>query len=389
MNIEKDFDDIVNFAKKIRHELHKHPELSWSEYKTSKKIRNILNTYGIEWKEYSNTGTVGYIAKNKKGIHIALRCDIDAIEISEKTNLPYSSLNESCMHACGHDGHTATLIAVALFLKKNENSLPGPISLIFQPAEEGGHGAKQLIIDGCLNNVDYIYGWHNWPSIKYNQALCPDGTIMAGNATFKVYIQGRGGHSSQPEVCKDPVLAASAITMALQQIVSRQVSPQKASVVSVTSINAPSGLTTIPSKSYLHGSIRFSDHDMKEDIKRSMFSIINNISTAYGVSSNIEFNDRYNPTINHSIPSITARKILNEIFGENWKSDHISPIMASEDFSYYLNKIPGAFILIGSDDGTNKYNISCHNDQYCFNDNLIEKASKVLIRLANYSGPIL
>jgi len=382
------FSNIINYAKKIRRELHKKPELGWDEYNTSKKIRFILDKYNIKWKELSQTGTVAYLAEQKKGKHIALRCDIDALSISEETGLEYASENKNCMHACGHDGHTATLIAVAIFLKQNELKLPGPVSLIFQPAEEGGHGARSLIAAGCLDGVEAIYGWHNWPTIKFGEALCPDGIIMAGNGTFHIKLIGKGGHSSQPEMCKDPVLAAAAVTMSLQQIVSRNMSPLKISVVSVTSIDAPSGVTSIPNIAKLHGSIRVSDKEMKIEIQKLIQSITFNVAKGYGVESVIEFRDRYAPTVNNSNESNNVRKVLTEVLGDNWKSNHLSPLMASEDFSYYLDVIPGAYTLIGSNEGDLSKSIPCHNSKYDFNDKLIEPASKILIRLANYKGDI-
>ncbi|RXJ86674.1 N(2)-acetyl-L-2,4-diaminobutanoate deacetylase DoeB2 [Arcobacter sp. CECT 8985] len=380
----KNFDEVVEFATNFRHNLHKNPELTWDEINTAKKIREILSKHNISYKTYANTGTVGLLGENKKGVHIALRGDIDALPLEEKTDVKYKSTKPKCMHACGHDGHTATLIATAIWLKQNEDKLTNPISLIFQPAEEGGHGSKKMIEEGCLEGVDMIFGWHNWPAIEYGKAVCPDGTVMAGNATFHITLKGLGGHSSQPELCKDPVLAASALTMALQQIVSRQISPQEAVVLSVTSIDAISGVTVIPDKAKIEGSIRVPKIELKQKVFKQIKEISQSIATAYNVDVEVELKERYNPTINHKEPASRFREVLKDTLGENWQSSIATPIMASEDFSYYLNTIPGAFALIGSNDGEEKHQKPCHNVYYDFNDKLIKPVSISLMKLANF-----
>ena len=381
----KNFQEVVSFATQFRHKLHQNPELPWQEFETAQMIREVLDTHNIKYKAVAKTGTVATLAAEKKGEHIALRADIDALPMQEKTDLPYASKKPKCMHACGHDGHAATLIAVAIWLKMHESTLSNPVSFIFQPAEEGGHGAKAMIEAGCLKGVDRIYGWHNWPAIKFGQALCPDGIVMAGNGTFSIDITGVGGHSSQPEVCKDPILAASAITLNLQQIVSRKVAPQKIAVVSVTSIDAPSGLTTIPNSAKLHGSIRISDNRLRDEIAQAIDQIAKDTAAAYGVSVDVSFQNRYSATINDPKSAHHVRQLLRKHWGEDFQSDHISPVMASEDFSYYLEKIDGAFMLIGSDDGVNT---PCHNVLYDFNDNLIQPVAKLLIDLANSKSSI-
>jgi|TARA_R110002050_G_scaffold54741_7_gene123781 hippurate hydrolase len=380
----KNFDEVVEFATNFRHNLHKNPELTWEETNTAKAIREILDKHNITYKTYAGTGTVGLLAQDKKGPHIALRGDIDALPLEEKTDVSYKSVKHQCMHACGHDGHTATLMAAAIWLKQNEDKLTNPVSLIFQPAEEGGHGAKKMIEEGCLDGIDMIFGWHNWPAIKFGQAVCPEGTVMAGNGTFHITLKGLGGHSSQPEICKDPVLAASALTMALQQIASRQVAPQDAVVVSVTSIDAISGVTVIPDNAKVEGSIRVPTNELKTKVFNQIEEISKGIALAYNVDVDIDLRDRYQPTINHKDEASKVREVLKDTLGKNWQSNIATPIMASEDFSYYLNKIPGAFALVGSDDGIEKHQKACHNVHYDFNDKLIKPVSISLMKLANF-----
>lgn len=382
----KKFEEVVNFAIDFRHNLHKHPELKWEETNTAKSIRDILDEYDIPYKTYANTGTCGLLAQDKKGPHIAIRGDIDALALVEKTDVPYKSTKEQCMHACGHDGHTATLMTAAIWLKQNEHLLENPVTLLFQPAEEGGHGAKKMIEEGCLDGVDMIFGWHNWPAIKFGQAVCPDGTVMAGNGTFHIDIKGKGGHSSQPELCHDPVIAASAMTLNLQQIISRQVSPQDSAVVSVTSIDGKSDLTTIPDFVKLEGSIRVPTDELKSFVFNKIDEIVKATAKTYNVEVDVELRDRYGATINHKTQAGMVREELKNQLGKNWESNIPTPIMASEDFSYYLNTIPGAFALIGSDDGVEKHQKACHNVHYDFNDKLISPVSKTLMRLAGYKG---
>jgi hippurate hydrolase len=381
----KSFNEVVTYAIELRHQLHANPELTWQEFETAATIRRVLDEHGIAWRECARTGSVATLAPHAQGEHIGLRADIDAIPLQEDTGLGYASKNPELMHACGHDGHTATLVAAALWLKQHEDKLPGPVTLIFQPAEEGGHGAKAMLESGCLDGIDFIYGWHNWPAIKFGQALCPDGIVMAGNGTFHITLKGVGGHSSQPEICKDPVLAASAVTLALQQIVSRQIAPQKICVVSVTAIEAPSGLTTIPARAGLHGSIRVSDNEMRDDVAASIKQITEDVAKGYGVEAEVEFRTRYSATINDPDAAHRVRELLRRQLGEDYQTDHLSPVMASEDFSYYLEKISGAFMLIGSDDGDNT---PCHNPGYDFNDRLIEPVGRLLMQLANLDMPM-
>ncbi|MBD3816127.1 MAG: amidohydrolase, partial [Halothiobacillus sp.] len=203
----------IQEATALRHRLHRSPELSWQEHGTAQIIRSQLKALDIPWRACANTGTVATLAPNATGRHIALRGDIDALPITEQTVVDWISQTPGVMHACGHDGHTATLMAVARWLKTNESALAGPVSLLFQPAEEGGHGARVMIEDGALDGVDWIFGWHNWPAIPFGQAVCPDGPVMAANGIFEIELTGRGGHASQPELCRDPVLAAAAVTL--------------------------------------------------------------------------------------------------------------------------------------------------------------------------------
>lgn len=370
--------EIIAAAKELRRDLHRIPELNWSEVQTSARIRKELTRAGISWRECAGTGTVADIAKDAPGRCVALRTDIDALPIEEETGVAWASETHGCMHACGHDGHTATLVAASLWLKQQEAHLPGPVKLIFQPAEEGGHGARKMIEDGAIDGVEAIYGWHNWPALPFGRAVCPDGVVMAANGTFRITVTGKGGHASQPELCRDPVAAGASIVLALQQIVSRRLPPQAAAVVSVTSVVAPSSETVTPSRAVLSGNIRIADNGMRDTVNRLITQIAEDTARAWGVEAIAEVFPRYGATVNDPAEASLFRQSLNREFGDMWESRSISvPVMASEDFHYYLNEIPGALALIGSGGKA-----ALHNPCYDFNDALIEPAARVLIDLA-------
>lgn len=372
----------------LRRELHQLPELSWSEHQTAALIRERLDSLGIPWRACADTGTLATLAPAATGRHIALRADIDALPIAENSGMAWSSRHPGCMHACGHDGHTATLFAAAQWLKAQESRLPGPVTLLFQPAEEGGHGADAMIREGALEGVDAIFGWHNWPAIPVGHAVCPDGAVMAGNGTFRLEVHGQGGHASQPELCRDPVLAASAIVQAMQQVVSRRLPAQGATVVSITSIDARSGVTVIPDTAVLEGSFRITDPRDRGPLSAMITEVAESAARAYGAECDVTVDRRYDPTVNHPQEAATMRSALVDEFGADALDAPVRvPIMASEDFSYYLKHIPGAFALIGAGDGQERHEVPCHSSRYDFNDALIAHVARVYARLAGAPLP--
>ena len=379
--------DLVGDAIELRKLLHRRPELTWSEHGTATAIRARLDASGLDWRPCAETGTVATLAADATGRHVALRADMDAMPIVEATGAPYSSEEPGVMHACGHDGHMATLMAAAWWLRRHEATLPGPVSLIFQPAEEGGHGARRMVEEGALDGVDVIFGWHNWPAIALGEAVCPDGPVMSANGTFEIAVTGAGGHASQPEVCRDPVLAAAAITVALQQVVSRRFAPQQAAVVAVTSIDARSGMTVTPDRATLSGSVRVSGTAERDEAFRLVAEVAEATARAHGVEAVTTTTARYGATVNHRGPAAELRSHLGDQFGPAWQSTGTAvPVMASEDFSYYLDEVPGAFALVGADDGA-RHHEPCHSARYDFNDRLIDPVAGVLCRLAGAPPP--
>ena len=376
---------IIGAAVDFRRQLHQSPELTWQEEQTALRVREALTKLDIPWRPCAQYGTVATLAFDKAGQHIALRGDMDALPIEEKIDLDYRSQHKGCMHACGHDGHTAALWAAASWLKQHEADLPGPVSFLFQPAEEGGHGAKAMIEDGALEGIDVIYGWHNWPAMPVGKAICPDGPVMSGNGTFTIELTGQGGHASQPNLCRDPVLAAAAITLNLQQIISRRLAPQDAAVVNVSSIEAPSSVTVIPEKAMLTGSIRLGQSHLRQTINELIEQIAADTAKTYGVEADITIHGRYDATVNHISAAKVFRGVLQDKLGDAWCMDSMStPIMASEDFSYYLKEIPGAFALVGMAK-QGRFATPCHSPYYEFNDEILGSVVAVLCQLAGLS----
>lgn len=379
----KSMESIIDVATRLRHTLHRSPELTGTEAETAQRIRDELTRAKISWRVCAETGTKAVLAKEASGRSIALRADMDALPIEEESGVPWTSETQGCMHACGHDGHIATLMAAALWLKKQETHLPGPVTLLFQPAEEGGHGARRMIEDGALEGVDAIYGWHNWPAIAFGQAICPAGVVMAANGTFQITVNGEGGHASQPEMCRDPVTAGSAIVLALQQIVSRRLPPQSAAVVSVTRFVAPGAETVIPARAVLVGNIRIADDALRNTVNDLISEVAADTARAWGVSADVEIFPRYGATDNHPDEAGVMRNGLTNEFGEEWEDQSIAiPVMASEDFHYYLNEIPGALALIGAGGAA-----GLHSPHYDFNDALIAPVARLMIRLAGGTVP--
>ena len=381
------WESILKSVRALRHRLHTQPELGWQEEKTARLIRDELDELEIPWRAAADTGTLATLAPEAAGEHIALRGDIDGLPIVEQTALDYASEAPGRMHACGHDGHTVVLLATAAWLKQHEAELAGPVTLIFQPAEEGGHGARELIREGALEGVDRIYGWHNWPAIPFGKIVCPDGLVMCGNGTFEITVTGRGGHASQPELCADPVLAAAAITVALQQVVSRRLAPQRPAVLSVTSIRAESFPTVIPDQAVLGGSIRVPDAATRARLNAAIDEVAVETARAHGVTCEVVHHPRYEATINHAAPAAAVREAWSGVRGgPALDSEFALPAMASEDFSDYLREIPGAFALIGADDGP-EHRHGLHNAHYDFNDRLIEPVVQLYSRLVGISPP--
>ncbi|MEK4579632.1 amidohydrolase [Bacillus sp. FSL R12-0074] len=336
----------------IRRHLHENPELSYEEFETTKAIKNWLDEANITIIDSNlETGVIAEISGNKNGPVVALRADIDALPIQEETDLPYTSKIQGKMHACGHDFHTAAIIGAAYLLKEKESSLNGTVRLIFQPAEESSNGACKVIEAGHLRGVQAIFGMHNKPDLPVGTIGIKDGPLMAGVDRFEIEIHGVGTHAAVPDAGVDPIVASSQIVMALQTIVSRNISSSHNAVVSVTNIHSGNTWNVIPEKAILEGTVRTFQAETREKIPALMKRIIKGVSDALGVKTEFRF---YPGT-----PAVQNDKVLTDFsihIAEKMNLNVISPTpsMAGEDFSFYQQEIPGSFVFMGTS-GTHEW----------------------------------
>ncbi|AZJ21704.1 amidohydrolase [Bacillus wiedmannii bv. thuringiensis] len=336
----------------IRRNLHEHPELSYEEFETTKTIKNWLEEKNITIINSSlETGVIAEISGNNSGPIIAIRADIDALPIQEETHLPYASKIPGKMHACGHDFHTAAIIGAAYLLKEKESSLSGTVRFIFQPAEESSNGACKVIEAGHLHGVQAIFGMHNKPDLPVGTIGIKDGPLMAGVDRFEIKIHGVGTHAAVPDAGVDPIVASSQIVMALQTIVSRNISSSHNAVVSVTNIHSGNTWNVIPEKATLEGTVRTFQTETREKIPALMKRIIQGVSDALGVKT--EFRFYAGPPAVHNDTSLTN---LSSQIAEKMNLNIISPTpsMAGEDFSFYQQEIPGSFVFMGTS-GTHEW----------------------------------
>ena len=364
-----------------RRDIHQNPELAYKETRTASKVAELLRSFGVDEviERIGGTGVVGRIS-NGKGGSIGLRADMDALPIMETTNCKYSSQNKGVMHACGHDGHTTMLLGAAKYLAETKN-FKGDVILVFQPAEEGFAGAKAMIDDGLFERfpIDAIYGMHNFPNLKEGTIAVAPGPRLAAADNFVVDIKGKGSHGAMPSNSVDPVLCASAIVQGLQQLVSRNADPQKTLVVTVASFHSGDANNVIPDNATLTGTVRYYDPIIGKMTRERFKHIVDGISSAHGAVSSTDYMVGYPPTINHEKESEFALEVAKEVAG-SLATEKQTPMMGSEDFSYFLQQKPGAYAWIG-----NGNSAPLHNPKYDFNDSILTVGSSFLVKLAETS----
>ncbi len=364
---------------KWRHHFHENPELAYEEFNTSKKVVSLLKQFGIS-KIEEGIGKTGVVAvlENGKGKSIGLRADMDALPIHEENKeKKYKSKTIGKMHACGHDGHTTMLLGAAKYLAETKN-FKGKVVLIFQPAEEGFAGARAMIKDGLLEKypIDEIYGMHNMPGLEKGVLAIESGPRLAAADNFEIEIIGKGAHGAMPSNSIDPIVCSASIIQNIQSIVSRNSDPKETLVITVASFNSGKANNVIPKTAKLTGTVRYYDNEIGKLAKKRFFDIVNHTSQAFGAKAIIDFNKGYPATVNHQEQSVFAYNIAKKVIGVK-ASNHQKPMMGSEDFSYFLNKVPGCFAWIG-----NGSSASLHNPKYDFNDDVLSVGSSFLASLA-------
>ncbi len=338
---------IFNWILNHRRHLHKYPELSFQEFKTSEYIKNVLNELGIPFKSLAETGIVGMIGTGENCV--ALRADMDALPINEETNLECSSVNNGVMHACGHDFHISMLLGAAKILKENEQKLNGSVKLIFQPGEEKIPGGASLMIkEGVLENPKpkIIFGQHINPAIETGKVSTTSGPIMASADELYWSVKGKQVHAAQPHLGNDPIIASAQMILSFQTIISKFRNPLSPAVLSVTSVHGGSATNIIPELVEMKGTLRFFNNEERFATLKKIDEIGQSIASIYNVTS--EFNPLigYPPLVNNEHAVSTIRKVAYEMLGDEG-FENLSPIMWAEDFAYYAEKIPACFFFLG------------------------------------------
>jgi amidohydrolase len=333
----------------LRREFHQHPELGLQEFNTAKKIEKVLKELGVETRMLVNgAGVVGHLKGGESGKTLALRADIDALPIQEESDLPYKSENVGVMHACGHDAHTAMLLGSAMILCEMKKALPGNVVFIFQPAEETGEGAKKMVEEGALDGVDGIIAIHVNSSLDSGTFGYHCGPIMAAGDFFEVKITGKGGHGGMPHLAIDPIVIAAHAISALQTLVSREVDPIESAVLSICKMDAGGkAYNIIPDSANFGGTIRSLKPELREYLPKRIKEILDGIVPAMRGRHEFNLLERFPVTINDDRMAAFVARVAGEIVGKERVVD-VKPLMGSEDFSYYLQKIPGAYAFLGT-----------------------------------------
>lgn len=377
-------DNLIQQAIKDRRYLHQNPELSGEEYETCKYIRTRLESLNIEILDYQAPSVVGYVKGTKGNKTIALRADIDALPITEEGDKPYLSTKPGVAHMCGHDGHTAILLAVAEWISQHTQEIEPNIVLIFQSAEEiSPSGADQLIKQGVLENVDSIFGVHLWQGMDKGRIGLKPGSMMASVDDFEITIQGYGGHGSMPHDTVDPIFVVSHVIQALQGIVSRKLDPMVASVVTVGKIEAGTTYNIIPDSAKIIGTIRTLSPEVVHTIQSSMVQIVEGICSAFGAKGNVHFIVGTPPLVNDPKETEFVETIIRNTFGDE-VFELVDPVMGSEDFSYYLQQKPGAFIYVGMNGEKSMY--PHHHPKFDIDEDVFPEAIRLFVEIVkNYS----
>ncbi len=354
----------------LRHEFHQHPELRFEEQWTSDRIASFLDANGIAYRRGFAKGT-GIVAEinHGPGKTIALRSDIDALELQECTGLPYASLHAGRMHACGHDGHMACLCGAAKILAAHREALRGTVRFIFQPAEELGAGGRMVVEEGVLDGVDAVFALHAWPSVPLGKFGLKSGPLMASADWFRVEVRGRGCHGADPAAGVDPVVVAAHIVTALQTIVSRELNPWDAAVVTIGQIQAGFASNIVPETAQLTGTFRALTGEVRNRIAASILRIAEATASTFRASASVEFrDDTYAPLVNDPAMTEFARETIVEAFGQQAIFEVEHPSMTSEDFSFYLEKVPGAYLWMGNHPDADRAMPPLHSPYFNFND---------------------
>jgi amidohydrolase len=370
-----------------RRDLHKHPELLYEVHRTAATVADKLKSFGCDEvvTGIGRTGVVGVIKGRTAGPDkvIGMRADMDALPIEEETGLPYKSTVPGKMHACGHDGHTAMLLGAARYLAETRN-FAGTAVLIFQPAEEGGAGAKAMIDDGLINRfgIKQVYGMHNHPGMPVGEFGIRSGPTMAAADHLIIELEGKGAHAARPHASVDTVLVGAQIINQLQSIVARNVDPLEAAVVSICMFQAGTTDNVIPQSAILRGTVRSLKPEIRDLVQKRLQEIVEGTAKLYGAKASVKYHRGYPVLNNHEQQTEFAASVASEIAGKDKVETNVTPVMGAEDFSFMLNERPGAFIFIGNGDSA-----GLHHPAYNFNDDVIPFGTSYWVKLVETAQP--
>jgi hippurate hydrolase len=356
----------------VRRDIHQHPEMGYKEYRTSDLVAEQLSAWGYQvTRGLGGTGVVGQLQKGSGTQSIGIRADMDALPIEEATGLPYASCKAGIMHACGHDGHTAMLLAAAKHIAQ-QGVFSGTVNLIFQPAEEGLGGAKKMMEDGLFEQFpcNAIFAMHNMPGQPQGHLVLRDGSAMASSDNVTITLHGKGGHGAMPHWAADPVVAGSAIVMGLQSIVARNVDPQHMAIITVGAFQAGVANNVIPQTATLRLSVRSLDRDVRALLEKRITELVHAQAQSYGITADIDYQRGYPVLVNHPAETELARTVAEELVGSARVVRQGPALTGSEDFAFMLEEVPGSYVLIGNGHGPGDGHGACmvHNPGYDFND---------------------
>lgn len=380
----------------IRRDLHAHPELCYEEQRTADVVAARLTEWGIPVvRGLGITGVVGIIKNGSSPRAIGLRADMDALPLQEINSFEHASKHAGKMHACGHDGHTAMLLGAAQYLATNRN-FDGTIYLVFQPAEEGGAGARRMIEDGLFEQfpMDAIYGMHNWPGMAAGTFGVVAGPMMASSNEFRVVIKGKGAHAAQPHRGVDPIMVAVQIAQSWQTIISREKSPLDTAVLSITQIHAGSATNIIPDEAVMIGTVRTFTAPVLDLLEKRMQEIATHVAAGFNATVDFGFRRNYPPLLNHPEQTALAVEAMRAIVGADKVNTNVEPTMGAEDFAFMLQAKPGCYVFLGNGEGDHRTAghglgpCQLHNASYDFNDHLLPIGASYWIRLAEMSLPL-
>ncbi|MEK5504792.1 MULTISPECIES: M20 metallopeptidase family protein [Paenibacillus] len=366
-----------------RRHLHQHPELSFEETNTSAFIADQLRSFGIEVRtNVGGNGVLGFLEGGQPGRTIAFRADFDALPIQDEKEVPYKSTVPGVMHACGHDGHTAALLGVARVLSHNREALKGKIVFIFQHAEEKPPGgAKFMIEDGCLEGVEAVYGIHLASEIPFGKIGLKSGPAMAAVDAFTIQINGKGGHGARPHQTVDSIVIGSQIVNGLQQVVSRRVDPIESAVLTIGVFQAGTAFNVIADKAKIEGTVRTFNKEVRKEVENEIRSIVKGLTEAYHAGYEMDYLNGYPSLVNAEVETERVRELIGRLYGADAFLD-LKPVMGAEDFAYYLEQRPGAFIHVGARNEDERTHFAHHHPHFDFDERALLVSGHIFLALA-------